>query len=740
MPRNTSLNTSNSSIKNNIKRKELIIEGISCADCAGKIERKIAELEKIKNVDLNIIMGKLKFSVKSDEYFNQTLKRVKQIIKDNEPQAIIKETGKTNKTNEFLTQEKDEKVKSNFADIINNLPFDLKRKLLRSGIGVFFFLVAIFTDLRFWPELILFLISYVLIGKDVLLKFINNTLKGKFFDENFLMSIATIGAFAIHEFPEAVAVMLFYQIGEFFQKLAVNHSRKSIKSLMNIKPDYVNLKKQGTVKKVNPEAVEIGEKIVVKPGEKVPLDGVIISGESMVDTAALTGESVPRRVTKGDEILSGAINKNELLTIKVSTKYKDSTVSKILKLVEETAERKAKVEKFITKFARYYTPAVVFAAFMLAVVPPLIFPEAVFSEWFYRALIFLVISCPCALVVSIPLGFFGGIGAASRQGILVKGGNYLEALNNVTTVIMDKTGTLTKGDFDVINVKGVNKFDKKEVLTLAMMAEQNSNHPIASSIIKTYKQNYGCPLNKKVEKYQEIAGQGIKVIIDEDEILVGNHTLMTNNDIDFSQVKTPGTIVHVAKNQKYTGYIVVADQIKNDTQKTIKKLKNIGIKNITMLTGDSKKYAQKISEKLNIDDYYAELLPDEKVSIMEKIMQQKSNKEKILFMGDGINDAPVLTRADIGVAMGALGSDAAIEAADIVLMQDKPSDLPRAIQLAKYTRRIVWQNIVLALGVKGIVLILGVFGLAAMWEAVFADVGVALLAIFNSLRIIKFNL
>ncbi|MFW6278760.1 MAG: heavy metal translocating P-type ATPase [Bacillota bacterium] len=734
---NSAVNQVNSEIKaeKDQVKKELIIKGISCADCAAEIERRVSGLETVEKVNLNFVTEKINFVVSSSRHVSETLARVKDIILEKEPQVDIQDSGETRE--ESIPRSRDT---AGFIDRIKNLSPELKKRLLRSGIGFLFFLGALVLELDFGSQLVLYVTAYLLIGSDVLYKFVRNLFKGSFMDENFLMTVATMGAFAIQEYPEAVAVMLFYQVGDFFQEVAVNHSRSSIKELLDIKAEYANLKQGNTVKKVEPEEVEVGDLIVVKPGEKIPLDGIVVSGESMVDTAALTGESVPRKVKEGEEVLSGTINRNELLTVEVTTEYEDSTVSKILQLVEDTAGRKAKVEKFITKFARYYTPAVVGGAFLLAVIPPLFVPGAVFSDWLYRALVFLVISCPCALVVSIPLGFFGGIGAASRHGILVKGGNYLEALNSANTIIMDKTGTVTQGDFDVIEIEASNGFDKQEVLTLAMLAEQNSNHPIANSIMKEFKDNYGCPIKKKVEKFTEIAGQGLKVLLDGDEILAGNKTLMAENDIDFASINSTATVVHIAKNRTYAGYLVIADQLKPDAKKTVEGLKALGSKKVIMLTGDSEKIAREMADELKIDDYYAELLPDQKVSILEEKMNQKENTGKVLFIGDGINDAPVLTRADIGVAMGALGSDAAIEAADIVLMKDKPSDLVKATKIARFTRRVVWENIILALGIKGAVLGLGAFGLAGMWEAVFADVGVALLAIFNALRISKLKM
>lgn len=548
------------------------------------------------------------------------------------------------------------------------------------------------------------------------------------------MSIATIGAFAIGEYPEGVAVMLFYQIGEFFQDLAVNRSRKSIAALMDIRPDYANLKVGNDVKKVDPEDVLVGDYIIVRPGERVPLDGVVVEGKSMVDTSALTGESVPREVEVDGSVLGGFINKNGLLTIKVTKEFGESTVSKILELVQNASSKKAPTENFITKFSRYYTPVVVFAALALAVIPPLVIEGATFSEWVYRALVFLVISCPCALVVSIPLGFFGGIGGASKNGVLIKGGNYLEALNNVDIVVFDKTGTLTKGVFKVTEINAEKGISKEELLEYAAFAESYSNHPIAISILNAY----GKEINKEeIENYNEISGHGIKVKVRDSEILAGNAKLMDKEKIAYAPVETIGTVVYVAINGNFAGSIVISDEIKKDAQKAIRELKAIGVKKTVMLTGDNKQVGTKVANELGLDEVHAELLPDQKVEKVELLDKQKSPKGKLIFVGDGINDAPVLARADIGVAMGGLGSDAAIEAADVVLMTDEPMKLVSAIKIAKITRRIVWQNIIFSFGVKAIVLILGAGGLATMWEAVFADVGVALIAIFNAMRILN---
>lgn len=543
-----------------------------------------------------------------------------------------------------------------------------------------------------------------------------------------------LGAFAIGQYPEGVAVMLFYQVGEFFQNLAVNRSRRSIAELMDIRPDYANLKDGDDIKIVSPEDVLIGEYIIVKPGEKVPLDGVVVEGKSMVDTSALTGESVPREVEVGNEVYGGFINKNGLLTIEVKKEFGESTVSRILELVENASSRKAPTEQFITKFARIYTPIVVVAALALAIIPPLVVQGATFSDWIYRALVFLVISCPCALVVSIPLGFFGGIGGASKNGILIKGGNYLEALNNVDTVIFDKTGTLTKGVFKVTEIKAVQNISNDELLMYAAYAENYSNHPIAQSIVEAY----GKEIDKGViEAHEELPGLGLKVNVKGKEIFAGNAKLMAEKEIAIEENDDLGTIVYIAIDGSYAGSIIISDEIKKDSEKLVSDLKALGVKKTVMLTGDNKKVGDKVGKQLGLDVVYSELLPDQKVEKLELLYNQKSTKGRIVFVGDGINDAPVLARADVGVAMGGLGSDAAIEAADVVLMTDEPSKLITAIKISKRTRSIVLQNIVLAFVVKGIVLILGAGGLATMWEAVFADVGVALIAVLNAMRVMN---
>ena len=610
----------------------------------------------------------------------------------------------------------------------------MKGKLIKIVIALILFLLSLVV--KFENESInniLFILSYIIVGFEIILEAIENILKGKVFDENFLMSVATIGAFVIGEFPEAVAVMLFYQIGELFQSYAVDKSRKSIANLMDIRPDYANIYKDGKVEKVNPNKVRIGETIVVKPGEKIPLDGKIIEGKTSLDTKALTGESMPREVSEGDEILSGCINLDGVIKIKVTKEFGESTVSKILDLVENASSKKSKSENFITKFAKYYTPIVVILAVILATLPPLLVSGQNFSEWIYRALSFLVVSCPCALVISIPLSFFGGIGGASKIGILIKGSNYLEALSNVETVVFDKTGTLTKGVFEVQKVKPVG-ISKEELIKMAAYSEYYSNHPISKSI----KEAYGKEIDEeKIVNTKELSGYGILAKIEEKEVLIGNEKLMNEYQIDFTKCEDIGTILYVAIERKYVGYIVIADKIKEDSKIAIKGLKKNNVKKIVMLTGDKKEVGESVSTELKIDKVYTELLPDGKVEKVEELLKQKSEKGKVAFVGDGINDAPVLALADIGIAMGGLGADSAIEAADIVIMTDEPSKIVKAIKLSRKTMRIVKENIVFAIFIKIVVLILSAFGISTMWEAVFADVGVSVIAIINALRILR---
>ena len=610
----------------------------------------------------------------------------------------------------------------------------MKKKTIKIVIALILFIFAMVV--KFENELInkgIFIISYIIVGFEILRKAVRNIFRGKVFDENFLMSVATIGAFGIGEFPEAVAVMLFYQIGELFQSYAVDKSRKSIASLMDIRPDYANIYRDEKIEKVNPEEVKIGDTIIVKPGEKIPLDGTIIEGTTTLDTKALTGESLPREAKEGDKVLSGCINLNGVIKIKVEKEYGESTVSKILDLVENASSKKSKSENFITKFAKYYTPIVVIIALVLAIIPPLIISGAIFSDWIYRTLSFLVVSCPCALVISIPLSFFGGIGGASKMGVLIKGSNYLEALSNTEIAVFDKTGTLTKGVFEVQKVEPV-QISKEELLKIAAYAENYSNHPISKSIKQAYKKEID---EKQIKNYEELSGLGISAKINNQEVLVGNEKLMQEKGIDFEKCADIGTILYVAKEGKYVGYILIADTIKEDAKRTIEELKKNGVKQTVMLTGDKKEVGESVAKEIGIDKVYTELLPTDKVQKVEELLKTKTAKGKLAFVGDGINDAPVLAISDIGIAMGGLGADSAIEAADIVIMTDEPSKIVKSIKLSKKTMRIVKENIVFAIAIKVLVLILAAFGLSTMWEAVFADVGVSIIAIINALRALK---
>lgn len=609
----------------------------------------------------------------------------------------------------------------------------MKKKLIRIIISFILLILAFILKLdNVIINDILFIISYLIVGYDIILKALRNITRGKVFDENFLMTIATIGAFFIGEFPEAVAVMLFYQVGELFQSYAVDKSRKSVASLMDIRPDYANVYRNEEINKVNPNDVNIGEIILIKPGEKIPLDGIVIEGNSLLNTLALTGESMPKSVTETDEVLSGCINNEGILKVKVTKEFGESTVSKILDLVENASSRKSKSENFISKFAKYYTPIVVIIAIILAFVPPLIL-DTNFKTWIYRALSFLVVSCPCALVISIPLSFFGGIGASSKIGVLVKGSNYLEALANTEIVVCDKTGTLTEGIFKVQKVNAID-YSKEDLLKYTSYAENYSNHPIALSI----KEAYGKDINEKlVTKTKELKGEGVIAKVESKEVLVGNEKLMEEYNIDYIKSNDIGTVIYIAIDKKYAGSIIISDKIKDDAYKAVKEFRRNSVKKIIMLTGDREEISKNVSKELKLDKYYAELLPQDKVKKVESLMQEKSIDGKLVFIGDGINDAPVLALSDIGVAMGGLGSDAAIEAADIVIMTDEPSKLANAIKISKKTMQIVKENIVFAITVKILVLILSTIGIATMWAAVFADVGVSVIAIINALRILR---
>ena len=692
----------------NKEELQLTLEGLNCANCARKIEEKVGRMEGVKESNLNFTTTTLNVKLEKKVKEEHVISEIKKIVEALEPHVKV-----------------EKKVYGKAT--IKKAKFTVKSTLI---IGAVLYLFAVIGDFQGTLGLILFGASYLLIGGEVVLTAIKNIAKGQVFDENFLMTVATIGAFTINQYPEAVAVMLFYEIGETIQGYAVNKTRSSISSLMDIRADYANIIIDGKEKKVSPETVKVEDIILVKPGEKVPLDGVVIEGESFIDTSALTGESVPRKIVPNDEILSGGINTSGLLKVKVTKKFGESTVSRILEMVENAASKKADTEKFITKFAKVYTPIVVVLAILIAVIPSIFIKDALFSTWLYRSLVFLVVSCPCALVVSVPLGFFAGIGGASKKGVLVKGSNYLELLKDLETVVFDKTGTLTEGVFSVTEIN-TNGIDKEKLIEVAAMAESFSNHPIAISIIK----EYGKEIDKEVIKeYKEISGRGIKAVINNEEVLVGNSKLMNEFNILYNEVDSIGTVVYCAINGEFKGSIVISDKIKENAVEALINLKKAGVKKTVMLTGDNKKTAYKVGEKINIDEVHSELLPLDKVREVEELLKRSNKNGKLAFVGDGVNDAPVLARADIGIAMGGIGSDAAIEAADIVLMKDDINALVDAINVSKKTNKILWQNIVFALGIKILVMVLGTFGIANMWTAVFADVGVTIIAIINSTR------
>jgi Cd2+/Zn2+-exporting ATPase len=698
--------------------RTFLLEGLDCPNCASKIEGVVGGLPCITRSTVNFMTTTLHIEHDASCHCDIAAK-IGKIVHDLEPEVSVITK------NSIATSKKGEEDTSAKWDIIR----------LASGAAIYITAIVLsrFLTLPPYTKPALFLAAYAILGGEVIFKAIKNILKGQVFDENFLMGVATIGAFAIGETSEAVAVMLFYQVGEFFQSTAVRRSKKSIADLMDIRPDAATVKRNGRLISVVPETVSIGETIVVRPGEKIPLDGVVLEGKSMLDTKALTGESVPRTVKPGDTALSGCINQNGVLAIEVTKVFGESTVAKIIDLVENATNKKAPTENFITTFSRYYTPIVVGLAALLAIIPPL-FTGGEWAEWINRGLIFLVISCPCALVISIPLGFFGGIGGASKRGVLVKGSNYLEALNNLDIIVFDKTGTLTQGVFKVTALLPANGFSETTLLEHAAYAEVFSNHPIALSI----KNAYGKTIDEKIlSDYNEISGHGINVKAKGARVLAGNDKLMKKSGITFTESNSTGTKVYVAVDNQYAGCVVISDEVKPDSKSAIAGLKKLGVRKTVMLTGDNAQIGKAIAAELGLDEVYAELLPAQKVEKLELLDRQKKSKGKLAFVGDGINDAPVLARADIGIAMGGLGSDAAIEAADVVLMTDEPSKLLDAVMVAKKTRRIVWQNIIFALGVKGVFLALGAFGIAGMWEAVFADVGVALIAILNAMRVLK---
>ncbi len=692
-------------LDNQTAKYTYFLNGLNCADCVSKLEAKLNKQDYIEEARIDFNKAKLHIVYNEDDY-----SKVKAIVTNFE---------------DGLTIQKDKVI------IREHVNYEM---LITIIISIILIGLTFIIPMRDNIKLFIYLVAYLTAGYDILIKVVKNLLKKDIFDENFLMGIATIAAFAIGEYLEAIAIMLFFKVGELFQDLAVNRSRKSISSLMDIQADYANVVEKDKLVQKDPSEVKIGDYLIIKPGEKIPLDGVVVQGKTYLDTKALTGESKDFQVESGDEVLSGSINKENLIKIRVTKLFEDSTVAKILDLVENSSANKAPTENFITKFARYYTPTVVFIALAVAIIPPLTFSNDGFYDWIYRALIFLVISCPCALVISIPLGFFGGIGNASKHGILVKGANYLEALNQVESIVLDKTGTLTKGNFKVTKINSVTDLSESELLEIAAYVENYSNHPIALSIKNAFNQTI---IEKNISDYQEISGQGIKAKINNDIILAGNALLMKENNVAFKESDTYSTIIYLSKNNEYLGYIEVGDELKEDSISAISKLKDLGIKNIVMLSGDSKNVVENVARKLGIDQYFAKLLPQDKVRIFEELEQNKSDKKKIIFVGDGINDAPVLARADIGIAMGGIGSDAAIESADVIIMNDEISKIATAIKIANKTKRIVVQNIVLALSIKIGVLILGVFGLASIWQAVIADVGVAIIAIFNAMRVLN---
>lgn len=732
------------------KKLKLSLNGLDCANCAGKIEKAVSEFDEVSEASLNFSFKLLiiKYDCNIDEKY--IIDKITKVVKDLEPEVDVEKyslsSNKNVKANNKIVctdgccdghahdhhEHNHNNSRESSKDEDGNKFIRFLKENYRLVIGIVLFIIGMILD----ENAIILIISYAFVGVEVLLSAVRNICKGKVFDENFLMSIATLGAIAIGQYPEGVAVMVFYEIGEMFQSYAVNRSRRSISELMDIKAEYANLVKGDTTEKVLPEEVKIDDIIMIKPGERVPLDGVIVSGDTSIDSSALTGESMPVNKRIGDEILAGCINNTNVIEVKVTHEFEESTVARILELVQNASSKKASTEKFITKFARYYTPIVVICALALAIIPSVFIQGANPNEWIYRALIFLVVSCPCALVISVPLGLFAGIGGASKKGILVKGGNYLESLKDIDTVVLDKTGTLTKGAFKVTQINNVG-ISKSELLKYAAICERYSNHPIAKSILEEYNSsNNGNIEEIKIDNHEEVSGKGVITQIQDKKILAGNSKLMSSNGIIVPKDEYIGTVVYVAVNNEYKGSIIISDEIKSDSKDAISELKALGVKKIVMLTGDSKKVANAVASELGIENVYSELLPGDKVEKVEALLKEE-RKGKLAFVGDGINDAPVLARADVGVAMGGIGSDAAIEAADVVLMKDEPTALANAIKIGRRTNKILWQNIIFALGIKIIVLILATIGDANMWEAVFADVGVTLIAVINSMRALK---
>jgi Cd2+/Zn2+-exporting ATPase len=703
-------------------RREYLLEGLCCANCAAKIEKEVGDLDNVDEVSLNFMNSKLSIMLGRED--SELSDKVHKIVATHEPSVHVIEI--TNDKGQGRQETAHDKQEESFV---------LRNYGLRIGAAII--ITAIFALIKV-PEAIkltFLFIAYLIVGYDILLTAGKNILKGKVFDENFLMGFASIGAFLIGEQLEAIAVLVFYSVGEMLQDMAVDKSRKNIAGLMDIRPDFANVIEGNDIHVISPDKVTVGEIILVKPGEKIPLDGVVVKGSSYIDTRALTGESVPREVLVDDMVMSGTINTSGLLEVKVTKLFGESTVSKILELVQNAGTKKAESEKFITKFARYYTPVVVFTAVAVAVIPPIL-GYGLFTDWLYRALSFLIISCPCALVISIPLSFFGGIGGGAKQGILVKGGNYLDALKQVDTVVFDKTGTLTKGVFEVSKVCPADGVDASELLRLAAIAENHSTHPIAKSILSYYnKKNPNIPLD--AVSITEIAGHGVVAELQDKTVYAGNHKLMMKFNITIEQPKVTGSIVHVAHGSEYLGYLLISDEIKQGVPETMAELKQLGVKRTIMLTGDHKDTAKEVAKLCQVDEYQAELLPQDKVSWFERYKKQQVGKGKVIFVGDGINDAPVLAGADIGIAMGGIGSDAAIEAADVVIMNDEISKIATAIKIARKTKNIVTQNIIFALGIKLLIMLLAFIGVTSIWFAIFADVGVALLALLNAMRAMR---
>ena len=700
-----------------MKTIELELNGLNCTNCANKIQKLTNEIEGVSSANLDMVTKKLKINLGENGVSEDIVKTTIGIIKKLEPEVVVVDKSKGSK---------DEHDHHHHHENIT------KVKLYRIIISIILFATPFLLKLEGTPRLMVYLTSYFIVGYDVVIRALKNIARGSAFDENFLMTLATVGAFIIGEYPEGVAVMLFYQVGELFQGMAVNYSRRSISSLLDIRPDYANLERNNEIVVVDPDDVHIGDYIIIKPGEKVPLDGIVIEGRSTLDTSNITGESVPRTINVGDDIISGVVNNHGLLKVEVTKEFGESTIVKILDLVENASSKKAPTENFITKFARYYTPVVVFIALGIGVIPSLLGGD--FREWAYKAFVFLVISCPCALVISIPLGFFGGIGGASKSGILVKGGNYLEALNDVDTIVFDKTGTITKGVFKVTEIKSYGDYTQDEVLEFAAYGESFSNHPIGKSILEAFNKD----INKDyISEYSEVAGKGILVKVDNIPMIIGNKNLLEEYNIAVNETESIGTTVYIGRESSHIGTIVVSDELKENIKEDLNSLRKLGIKEIIMLSGDNTHIAKLVGEKAGVDKIYGDLLPQDKVTLFEDIISKKKSNHKTIFVGDGVNDAPVLARADVGIAMGGMGSDAAIEASDIVIMTDEIGKISTAIKIANKTKKVVTQNIVLAIGLKVFILILGVYGLATMWQAVFADVGVSIIAILNSIRALK---